>query len=1769
MLFDQASPGQAPAYRRHSFATVPERKIGGGLQSLGMRCLTALFVGSTALVSVPAQPLAQTVWTGTTSSDWFTGTNWNPTVVPGIGDDVLINTQLPNNVIIQPAPSSGVSIQSNSLAIGNGAGSDGHMSVILPDTQSFVGISVAGVSDGGSGSIIIGANGGTGLFDILLPADVAQSSGGRVDGFFNVIVGDGAASQGTLNVLSGGKNRFLNPDSVGTAFVTAKGMVGRNGGTGTVTVDDAAWVIRFADANQTGPDGLHIGVGDGSTGTVNILSGGKIGYSADYPVVSSPPASPVGIVIGQAGGNGTLNVIGANAAAPSILNTGFGLTVGDGAGSVGNLNILSGGKAASYDTDLYASTGLTPLTEIGVAGGTGSILVSGAGSVLDVAGKGSPAGGLPDTATGDLYVGASGNGSLTIAEGGVVNVGTIAFSQRIDPDGHQNVVLEPGIANGILYLARDAGSIGSLNYGAAPGQAPAAVGTLNADGIVFGQGAGHVVFNHTDPNFQFDKPLSGTGALDVYAGTTAIATDHSVGFTHTRTNFDPNTFALDPVSEAFAAGFSGFTNMHGGTLILQNDFAIGSSTVHGIGNATLGYGIDGLSIANPITVDSGVTLSTLADASISATQTGLISGGGGIAKSGTGTLTLLAANTYTGGTTITAGTLQLGNGGTTGSIVGNVANNGTLVFNRSDLLPLGGVISGTGVVNQIGTGTTVLTGANSYAGPTTVAAGALFIDGNQSAATGATSVASGATLGGAGTIGGNVTVAGGATLSPGAIGVLPGTLAINGNLSLSGGSLLDYNLGQANVVGGPLNDLVAVGGDLILDGTLNVVTTPGGSFDTGIYRVISYSGSLTDNGLAIGTIPSPDYFVQTSVANQVNLVKTSGLTLNYWDGAAGPKNNGIVNGGDGLWQTSAGNDNWTIAAGTPNAPFSDGAFAIFTGLPGTAAVDNSLGAVTASGMQFAVDGYLITGDTLTLVAAPPASGISVIRVGDGTSAGSGYTATINAVLAGSSELVKVDLGTLVLNGANTYSGGTLIRGGTISISSDGNLGATAGGLSLDGGTLLTTADLASARVTTLAAGGGTIETAAATQFAHSGAISGPGSLTKSGAGILTLLADNSYSGGTTIAAGTLQLGNGGTAGAIVGDVTNNGTLTFNRSDTVTFAGAISGTGAVNQTGAGTTVLTADNSYAGGTTITAGTLQLGNGGTTGSIVGDVTDNGTLSFNRSDIMTFAGAVSGTGVVNQDGTGTTVLTSTANSYSGATNVNAGVLQAGAAAAFSVNSAVTVAAAGTLDLDGFSQDVAGITNAGLINMGTGTPPGTILTTPNYVGLGGTLAINTYLGTDGSPSDQLVIDGGVGSGTSSVLVNNAGGPGALTTGNGIVVIDSANGATTTAGAFTLGNPGGYVAAGPYAYTLFRSSIDGSGPQDWYLRSTLDCSLDLTSPACQTPDPDPPNYRPEVSTDVAVPELALRYGAALLDTLHERMGEERFFDRSATEDSNSFAWGRIIGVTGERDGSRSGIFGSEGPSYDYQIYALQSGVDLYQQENVDGSIDQAGLYAAFGRATADVDHFDGSFAGQAALNGVTLGGYWTHIGKEGWYLDAVAQGTWYDVRNGSSPAGHNLDTNGFGLAASLETGYPFRLDDEWVIEPQAQLVFQMISLDDANDGAATVRYSDIDSLTGRLGVRLARTVELQEDGGDKRFATTWLRASLVNEFLANPTTEFSSQAGYVPFHTDMKGLSAQLNLGFDVELERNLSLYGSVGSEISLDGDGQNFNGKLGLKVAF
>jgi outer membrane autotransporter protein len=207
-------------------------------------------------------------------------------------------------------------------------------------------------------------------------------------------------------------------------------------------------------------------------------------------------------------------------------------------------------------------------------------------------------------------------------------------------------------------------------------------------------------------------------------------------------------------------------------------------------------------------------------------------------------------------------------------------------------------------------------------------------------------------------------------------------------------------------------------------------------------------------------------------------------------------------------------------------------------------------------------------------------------------------------------------------------------------------------------------------------------------------------------------------------------------------------------------------------------------------------------------------------------------------------------------------------------------------------------------------------------------------------------------------------------------------------------------------------------------------------------------------------------------------------------------------------------------------------------------------------------------AGDDKFNAVSFGGYWTHFGPTGWYVDAIAQGTWYDMRGESTRRELSLNTDGLGFAGSLEAGYPIRLGNGFFIEPQAQVVYQAISFEDARDLGATVRFRDVDSLAGRVGMRIARTFAL-DAGPQPRLMTAWLRPNLWREFRGDPKTEFSSETGFIPFRAELRSTWFELNAGFSGEVAPGTALYANGGYQVALDGDGTAYTGKAGLRVSW
>ncbi|MCX8475870.1 MAG: autotransporter-associated beta strand repeat-containing protein [Sphingomonas sp.] len=1204
--------------------------------------------------------------------------------------------------------------------------------------------------------------------------------------------------------------------------------------------------------------------------------------------------------------------------------------------------------------------------------------------------------------------------------------------------------------------------------------------------------------------------------------------------------------------------------------------------------------------------DGNLTLDTANDW----TFANIVSGTGALTKAGSGTLIVTGTNSYTGGTTIAAGTLQLGDGGTTGTIVGDVVDNGMFAFDRSDAITFAGAISGSGSLAQRGTGTTILTGANSYVGATQVEAGTLVLAAPSAVAPGPVSIAAGAIyaldfsggptsflfgnaltgsglmrvdLGDAANIFAFGSSAGSAFAGTVALGRSSSALSGNNTTALANATLR-LDAGNVTTVGAgtqAIGNLIFNGGTVVFPVALPPDTISSGLISTGTLTLTSGTveasvpeqAPVTWNGIgpASTLLQQDDMIVAQLIAAQSVVGSASNLTLADSD-ASGVEEAlvDIVQNGNVV---AIGSYGYNLTTGLED----DGLYVAY----GLSQLD------------------LRPGQTLTLLGD------------DGTEAGS----DLHALVTGSGNLAIAATDTITLgNTANDYTGTTRVTTGTLALGADRVLGLTSlltvdagatadisgmtqevgaldvsGTLALNGGTLATSTMLGAGTLRTST--GGNVALAGGTLTIVNGGATAAGTL--SGVGNLNLTGGTlSINGANAQLGASIAIAHGAAAtltnaqGLGTGPIADAGTLTF-AGASGTFANALSGAGTVGLTNAASVTLGGNNSgfsgvfaIAQGTSLTASLPQHLGGST-------VQDDGRLVIDTDTDWALASRVTGIGSLTKQGTGALTIT-TNETYSGGTIVSEGTLIVGTPtstdATLSGGGDTYVASGATLGgygrvhgtvtnegtiavrdaLAHFTGQAKGAftINSGLVNNAlaqiAGDGIGNRLIVSNYVGGAGSIvAINTELGDDASPSDMLVIDGGTATGSSGLRVTNIGGAGALTTGDGIRVIDAINGATTAASAFGLASP---VVAGPYEYSLYRGGLTAG--ENWYLRSALDCSLAPDSAPClSTEEEEAPDYRREDSLYAALPSLTLLYGSELIATLHERSGMRAPLSSA----SGPAIWGRVVGGREKHDGDPLGIYGS-GPGFNYDSVVYQAGIDYHRAEH-----DRLGVYFAYGRLGSNVDHYTGGFAGDARLKAYTIGHYWTHVGASGWYIDGVVQGTRYDLKASSHRGLADLETDGHGFAASLEGGYPIRLSSDWSLEPQAQIVFQKVSLDSANDGVSTVRFRDIRSLAGRIGLRLSHDFTVNPDAAEPGSGrgTWWLRADLWNEFENDPVTRFSSDDGPVDLDNDLGGLQLKLTTAVSAEVAKGIDLYAGGNVRYRLDGDSWGYQGSMGLKIAF
>ncbi len=701
-----------------------------------------------------------------------------------------------------------------------------------------------------------------------------------------------------------------------------------------------------------------------------------------------------------------------------------------------------------------------------------------------------------------------------------------------------------------------------------------------------------------------------------------------------------------------------------GSITDDNNSASANNNLILDGEGTLGSSISGL---NSVTSSGDWTLSG-ATMNLSGTTNSAL-----WVKSGT--LILNGAMTAKGATVDSGTTLQIGNGGTLGAFNGDIVDNGTLTFNRSDAAAYGSVISGSGNVVKQGGGELTLSNNNSYSGGTTIAEGTL------------TATAGGAL--GSGNIDNRAYLKLDAASASDPFIVADLTTHSGATVEIGAGSTLQANtLTQQD--GSTLTaDLTATSGPAIraknvnLDGTLNVASPASQEPIRSTDDLISLALIESDNAISgdfdditiNGNAMNPDAFITVVGQKNVNDTHYDLVETLTW---------------------YADRDNAAIDAhGTFNLADADDSFTVNTVLENVDANSGWNGqslTKTGAGTLILNAENTYTGSTTISEGTLIATNVEALGTGNVTD---NATLEMNTggdfdnAISGSGQVVKSGDETLTLSGANSYTGGTTISGGTLVASNvealgtgditdnatlelnaggdfANNIGGTgrveksgddaltlSGSNTYTGGTLISGGTLVANDVNALGTGditdNATLALNAVGDFDN--AISGSGKVVKSGDKMLTLSGANSYSGGTLISDGTLVASNVESLGT--GDVTNNATLELNTGGD--FTNNISGSGQVVKSGDDALALSGANSYTGGTLISSGTLVATNVDALGS--GDVTDNATLELNTGG--TFDNAISGSGQVVKSGDKTLTL-SGSNTYRGGTTISGGTLVA-----------------------------------------------------------------------------------------------------------------------------------------------------------------------------------------------------------------------------------------------------------------------------------------------------------------------------------------------------------------------------------------------------------------------------------------------------------------------------------------------------------------------------
>ena len=440
-------------------------------------------------------------------------------------------------------------------------------------------------------------------------------------------------------------------------------------------------------------------------------------------------------------------------------------------------------------------------------------------------------------------------------------------------------------------------------------------------------------------------------------------------------------------------------------------------------------------------------------------------------------------------------------------------------------------------------------------------------------------------------------------------------------------------------------------------------------------------------------------------------------------------------------------------------------------------------------------------------------------------------------------------------------------------------------------------------------------------------------------------------------------------------------------------------------------------------------------------------------------------------------------------------------------------------------------------------------LTTTNLTSQGGT--INMRVRLDGSnASDQLVINGGQATGKTWLAFTNVGNSnlGVATSGQGIRVVDAQNGATTEEGAFALSRP---LQAGAFNYTLNRDS-----DEDWYLRSEN-------------------AYRAEVPLYASMLTQAMDYDRIVAGSRSHQTG--------VSGENNSVRLSIQGGHLGHDNNGGIARGATPESSGGYGFVRLEG--DLLRTE-VAGMSVTAGVYGAAGHSSVDVKDDDGTRAGTVRDDAGSLGGYLNLVHtSSGLWADIVAQGTRHSMK--ASSDNNDFRARGWGWLGSLETGLPFSITDNLMLEPQLQYTWQGLSLDDGQDNAGYVKFGHGSAQHVRAGFRLGSHNDMNFGKGTSSRDTLrgsakhsvrelpvnwWVQPSVIRTFSSRGDMSMGTAAAgsNMTFSPSQNGTSLDLQAGLEARIRENITLGVQAGYAHSVSGSSaEGYNGQATLNVTF